>query len=223
MSHQFNEGEMSLEDLRRRIEDTDLIPSRRVLVENIQGVFAVLRDAGYGTVAALRKALKTAKGLSVVAAKTGLSVDYLTLLRREIEGYFPKPVPLKAFDWIPGACIAALEQQGCKDSASLFAVLHSTQERKASNAFAGIDSGTVDELGCLVDLVRIQWVSPVFARVLYHAGYRGAQGVAKANAEELCNRLDRVNRERGFFKGRIGLRDTCRLIKAAHYIPGQTT
>jgi hypothetical protein len=83
----------------------------------------------------------------------------------------------------------------------------------------GIDAGFIDSIYSLVDLTRIQWVSPTAARMLTSAGYTNAKMVSEANAEELCSQLDRVNKKNKYFKGKIGLRDVKRLIKAASYVP----
>lgn len=82
----------------------------------------------------------------------------------------------------------------------------------------GIDTQTINDLFCLVNLTRIQWISPLAARCLFSAGYNNVKKAAKANAEKMCNELDRINKEKGFFKGKIGLRDIRRLIKAAAYV-----
>jgi hypothetical protein len=43
--------------------------------------------------------------------------------------------------------------------------------------------------------------------------------VAAAEAEDLCEALEVVNEGDRFFKGKIGLRDIKRLIRAASYVP----
>jgi hypothetical protein len=43
--------------------------------------------------------------------------------------------------------------------------------------------------------------------------------VAAADADDLCQALMHVNEGDRFFKGKIGLRDIKRLIRAASYVP----
>lgn len=218
MNYYINSEDINLDELQKRIEETDLIPSRRPLLENIKKYFKILKNNGYATFADLRKDLKNAKKIPIISDKTGINSEYLLLLRREIESYFPKAVPIKAFDWFPKKDIEKLEQQNYKNTVILFEVLSSPQNREKISTDFRIDAQTIDEINCLVGLTRIQWVSPLAAKMLFSAGYKTSVSVAKANADELYDELDRVNKENNYFKGKIGLRDVKRLIKAASYV-----
>jgi len=218
MNYYLNAEKISLDELQKRIEETDLVPSRSSLLKNIEENFEILKENGYATLAGLRKELKNSKNIPSVLKKTGIASDYLTLLRREIESYFPKPFPISAFDWFPKKYISKLEKQGYKNTVLIFDNLNSSKKRAEISALLGIDTQIIDDIFCLVDLTRIQWISPIAARMLLSAGYNNAKRVAKANADKMCNELDRINKEKNFFKGKIGLRDIKRLIKAAAYV-----
>jgi len=82
-----------------------------------------------------------------------------------------------------------------------------------------VDAALLEALVRLADLTRVQWVSPIAARMLVEAGYDSASKVAAADAEDLCEALVRVNEGDKFFKGKIGLRDIKRLVRAAGYVP----
>lgn len=218
MNYYIDAENINLDALRKRIEEIDLVPSRRSLLENIDTNFSKLKEDGYATMADLRKALKNSKNIPSVSKSTGIDTQYLTLLRREIESYFPKAFPVKAFDWLPKKDISALEKQEYKNTVLLFKVLYSSKQSKEIFSDLGIDSKTIEELSCLVNLTRIQWVSPLAAKMLFDTGYNDAKSVAKADAEKLCSELDSVNKANNYFKGTIGLRDIKRLIKAASYV-----
>ncbi|MGM0689480.1 MAG: hypothetical protein ACQESO_07850 [Bacillota bacterium] len=94
-----------------------------MLKENIDEQFEKFKEHGFLTLADLRKELKNTKNIPLLSKKTGVSSDYLTLLRREVEGYFPKAYPLSAFDWLPKEELVKLENLGYKNSASLFEAL----------------------------------------------------------------------------------------------------
>ena len=218
INYYINTEKISLDELQKRIEETDLVPSRSSLLENIKEKFLVLKENGYATLADLRKELKNSKNIPSISEKIGLSAEYLTLLRREIEGYFPKAFKISSFDWLPKRDIEKLEQKGYKNTALLFDVLNSSEKREEISTDLGIDTQTIDELSCLVNLTRIQWVSPLAAKMLVSAGYNDAKSVAEANAEKMCDGLDKVNKENNYYKGKIGLRDVKRLVKAASYV-----
>lgn len=218
MDYYLNAEKISLNELQKRIEETDLVPSRISLLKNIEENFKILKKNGHATLAGLRKEFKKSKNIPSISTKTGIISDYLILLRREIESYFPKPFPISAFDWFPRKYISKLEKQGYKNTALLFNNLNSPKKRAEMSAVLGIDTQIIDDLFCLVNLTRIQWISPLAARMLLSAGYNNAEKVAEANKEKMCDELDRINKERNFFKGKIGLRDIKRLIKAAAYV-----
>lgn len=81
-----------------------------------------------------------------------------------------------------------------------------------------IGDNTLEILARLADLMRVQWVSPTFARMLIVAGYGNVAKVAAANADDLCKALSSINAGDRFFKGKIGLRDVKRLVQAASYV-----
>lgn len=110
MNYYLDAEKISLDELRKRIKETDLVPSRSSLQENIEENFEILKENGYPTLASLRKELKNSKNIPSISQKTGITTDYLTLLRREIESYFPKPFPISMFDWLPEKYISKLKE-----------------------------------------------------------------------------------------------------------------
>ena len=218
MVYHTEANHISLDDLRERIAATDLVPSRASLTDGIGDKMDALQEQGIATLACLRDELKNARRLTAVAEKTGIDSQYLILLRREIEGYFPKPVALKEFDWLPKDDIVKLEQSEIGDTAVLYAMTSSAKKRSELAESTGVRSAALDILAQVADLMRVQWVSPTFARMLVAAGYESTAQVAAADADDLCEALARVNTGNRFYKGKIGLRDTKRLIQAARYV-----
>jgi hypothetical protein len=218
MPYYIDPVKTTLDALLSRIMETDLVPSRAVLKEEISENFNKLKTNGIQTMAELRKAVKNPKSIETLAEKTGINSEYLTLLRREVEGYFPKASPLSDFTWLDQHAISALQAKGYKDTALLYNAI----ETHGNNQIFGADDAFSAELSSLVSLTRIQWVSPLTAKMLYDAGYKTDNSVTNADTEELCRSLDEINTEHKYFKGKIGLRDIRRLIKAASYVDDET-
>jgi hypothetical protein len=218
MAYHLDAEKISLDDLQKRIEASDLVPSRASLLDGLGLKMKSLEKQGITTLARLRNELKTAKRLEALAKSTGIGTEYLTLLRREVEGWFPKPSLLKDFDWLPKSEIAKLERDGIRDSAALYEATNNKSKRTALAKSTGVDLATLETFAQLVDLTRVQWVSPTTARMLLETGCTGSTKLAKMNADELYEFLARVNLGNIFFKGKIGLRDVKRLILAASYV-----
>lgn len=218
MAYHIDAENISLDDLYKRIEATDLVPSRACLPHRIREKMKAFEKQGINTLASLREELKTSKWLAALAEATGIDTQYLTLLRREIEGYFPKPAALKVLDWLPIDEIVKLNQNEIGDIASLYEMTSSAEKRSKLAKLTGVDTTTLEILTRLADLMRVQWVSPTFARMLIAAGYDSAAKIAAANADDLCEALSSINAGNRFFKGKIGLRDIKRLVQAASYV-----
>jgi hypothetical protein len=221
MTYYIDDERVSLDDLRKRIEGSDLVPSRVSLLDGIGTKTKMLEQHGVTTLANLRKELKNARRLVLLAEATGIDRQYLVLLRREIESYFPKPSALNAFDWLAGTEIGKLEEKGIRHTAALYEAASSLESRTELVNSTGVDAAVFEALVRLADLTRVQWVSPTVARMLVEAGYDSASKVAAADAEELYEALVCVNQGDRFFKGKIGLRDVKRLIRAARYVPSR--
>lgn len=218
MPYYIDAEKISLDDLQKRITETDLVPSRGSLLEEIDEIFLKLKAHGFVTLADLRTGLKNPKNIPALSEEVGVDTGYLTLLRREIEGYFPKAYPVASFDWLQRTDLDILQSRGLRNTALLYETLASPEKRKEVAVAPGVDADVIDALYVLADLTRIQWVSPTVARMLVSAGYTDAKAVSDADPERLCSDLDRINKENKYFDGKIGLRDIRRLVKAASYV-----
>jgi hypothetical protein len=217
MSYYVDAARMSLEHLRKRLESTDLIPSHQPLLDGMPKKFATLGAAGIKSVAVLRARLKNTKSLAVVAADSGISPEYLRLLRRVVEGFFPKPQQLSVFDWLEKEVIAKLKEAGIANTRQLYEVANAELSTLAKTS--GVSKKSLSECVALADLSRVQWVSPTFARVLVTAGFASATEVAKAEPNALYAAVVGANEGARFYKGKIGLRDIKRLISASRHVP----
>ena len=72
MAYHIDAINISLDDLRQRIEATDLVPSRASLTDQIGEKMNALEEEGIVTLASLRDELKNAKRLTAVSEKTGI-------------------------------------------------------------------------------------------------------------------------------------------------------
>lgn len=213
-------GNISLDDLRRRIENTDLIPSQAPLKIEIDVKFFALKQQGITNLARLRDELKSPGKIEALSDASTVDKKYLILLRREIEGYFPKPVALKDFYWLPKEEIEKLVKNGIRDTAGLRQVAGNPVYRDELLSATGLDATCLQALIKLADLTGIRWVSPNIARMLVGAGYPSTTKVAAADPDDLYEALIRVNEGGRYYKGKVGMRDVKRLIRAAGYVLG---
>lgn len=214
MNQHPDDTRFSLDALAGCIQASDLIPSHLPLLEGLEGKIQCLQRHGLRTVADLREKWRTKSRLAALAKETGIAMEYLVLLRREVEGYFPKPVALTLFPGVAQSTVCKLAGMGIHDSAQLLAAVGSEALAAAFRA----DADALTTLIQLADLARIRWVSPGFARMLVAAGYNDSAQVAAADAQLLHSALHRANENGAFSRTQIGFRDVQRLIHWGRFL-----
>lgn len=120
-------------------------------------------------VSQLRRSLSTPKKIASFSTESGISEEYLTILKREMNSLEQKPVLISSFPDIDSTLLLKLDESGIKNSKDYL-------ERNRSET---------EELFCLCDLVRINGVGPIAAKAFYEAGYQSVSEVAKADASVL--------------------------------------
>ncbi len=217
--YHLNLQDISLDQYRQTLQEAELIPSRRILKEQIDDRFSRLQAQGISNLAELLDAVKSTGKIDELAGITDLSVEYLTLLRREVNALLPKPRNLRDFSGIDPATIEKLAQRGIKNSKQLFDNALSGEQRAKLASGAGIDPRELLELVKLSDLSRVYGVGPVFARLLYDAGVDSAQAIARADSSQLFDRLSKAYLAAGNSRVDFKERDIAFCIQLAGRLP----
>lgn len=212
---------ISLAEYQAILENADLLPSRRVLQEDTAARFAALRAQELASVADIQTALKTKVKLQAFARESGLDENYLKILIREINSLQPKPNKLADFPETPAAAVSALAGLGIKNTAQLYDRVRTPADRAALAAEAGVDEAAILRLAKLTDISRIRWMNHTFAYMMLELGYESAAQVAQTDPEALHAGVNRLNAERGIFKGKIGLHDIVLTVNAAKDVAGE--
>lgn len=182
---------LSMDEYKSLLKQQNLLPSRRLLLHDIDENFAFFKRRGIYNVAQLKTGLSSPAKIADIVVESGIPEDYLVILKREIGSMVQKPVPLSSFPDIDPSQVEKLENAGLKTSKEYW---ESKQDLS-------------DELFCLCDLVRINGVGPIAARVFYEAGYRSVTDVAGADAAVLLAKITEVNEVKCYYKAKLGLKD----------------
>lgn len=208
-----------LEQFKQELENSELLPSRRILKEHINTKFKILEDNNIHNLHELSISLKTPKKAKEFAGKSGIPVDYILILRREVNSYTPKPVSLEKFPGIEKEISEKLKSIGIKNTAHLFKRIKTEEDRKELSAETGINYEIIMELTKLTDLSRIKWIGPIFARLFLESGTDTALKVSNADAGPLYKKLVEINNEKGYTKGRFIESDVEMCIKVSKMVP----
>jgi len=169
-SYHIDTSKYTLQEMKEDLLNRDLIPSRRPLKEGLESNFQILEREGIQTLGDLIIALKSKNKIGYFSSESGISEEYLTLLRREANSYLPNPVPLDKFSGFTEKDINKLAAAGVKNSRHLFDLVKGNLDPGSLPAKFGVSSETLFELVGLSDLVRAYGVGPSFARILFDTG-----------------------------------------------------
>jgi hypothetical protein len=200
-------NKFSIDKFRSILLTKEILPGRIILKEDINERFDLLKTKKIKTLSDLLESLKTKQKIDKFANETGLSVEYLTILRREANSYVSVPVKLTDLPFSETDIITKLELQGIKDSKQLFENAAKREDRQKLSANLNLPFDKLSELVCLCDLVRITGVGPVFARIIFDTGIFSVKDFLFYDATELCERLTKTNTEKELTKAKFALKD----------------
>ena len=191
MAYGLNLTNISLAEYRSLLARQNLLPGRRILLDDLERNFSALSAQGIETLEQLRQRISTPQKIDALSSASGITQEYLIILRRELGILEQSPVPLSVFPGVDERLVSALAERGIRTSKDFW-------ER------GGAESA---ELCSLCDLVRVSGVGALAARAFYEAGYRGAADVAAADAADMLRRVNGVNEEKRYYKARLGEKD----------------
>lgn len=211
--------EMSLDELCGDLLGRTMLPSRVMLQEHTAERLQALAAQGIANAEELLDAMKSGKKMEALAEASGVPLEYLKLLRREVGGYKPSP---RNFSDIPGVAAETSEQLaqvGIKHTRDFYARCQTPAQRQALAAETGLTEATVLELTKLTDLARIWGVGPVFARLLYESGVDTVALVAKQDGLAFFNLLKQQYEEKHGVKVDFIQRDIDDTVTRAKALP----
>ena len=188
--------QVSLQRFRQMLEAKELLPSRQILREGLDERFRTLEGMGIGDVQALADALKTKRHVAQLAEESGLPEEYLTILRREVNSYVPRPINLDKLPDLAPEHVERLAAVGIKHTRHLYERARTKAERATLAQETWIAAEALLEMVQLADLARIVGVGRVFARFLYDAGIHTVADFVTESPEALLERLQAAELEK---------------------------
>lgn len=209
----------SLSKFKEELRESELLPSRRILKEQIDKRFKILENSGASNLKDLIDLVKTPKKAKELATKTGLPDDYVLILRREVNSYLPKPVNLEKFPEVEKSTITKLNYTGIKNTAHLFKKIKTNADREKLSAETGLTEEKILELTKLADLSRVKWIGPVFARIFLDSGTDTVEKLSSSDAKTLYEKLVDINNEKQYTKAKFIENDVSLCIDVAQMVP----
>jgi hypothetical protein len=197
--YHIDASRISLEELKKDLLEREMIPSRRPLKVNLEMNLLHLESQGISSMGELVSALKDKKKIPELSRITGISEDYLVLLRREVNSYFPNPVPIAKFPRISSEDIERLSTLGVNNSKQLFEYTASADNPNDLSSTTGVGVDELHRLIGMADLVRIYGVGPVFSGMLYDTGIRSLDDFLFYKPEEIIDLYQNITDKKADF------------------------
>ncbi len=192
----------SLDKFQSSLDSRELIPSRQMLKKNLKKYFDILRLSGIRNLADLLSVLSSKSKIGNFAENTGLTIDYLTLLRREAKSYFSSPVNLSKFADVDKDVILKLAERGIKTSKHLFELVEDREQKSDILDGSGLGESELSELISLSDLSRLYGVGPAFAGMLYEAGIDSVKTIIKYKGDQIRDMYEEKTKRTADFTAR---------------------
>ena len=181
------------------LETMGVIPSRMSLKVGLDEKFNVLEAAGITNLKELIDTLNSKQRIEEFSKSSGLSVEYLTLLKREASSYLPNPIRLDRIPGITPETLRALAKEGITNSRHIINHAGDKESRGRLSNITRIPMESLDELVCLSDLSRAYGVGPVFAKIIYDVGIKSIEDFKRISAEEFIRIYEEVNQKKADF------------------------
>ena len=215
MGYYIDLKNISIDKYKDILTSAELIPSWKVLGENIDRNLNIIKEQHIENLDELLSVLKNKDKTLEFSKQSGLPVAYLEVLKRVVNGYRQKPNKIKDFTCIPEVVLTKLEKLGIKNTLKLYDEIITSQKRAEFSLKTGISKSEMIRLAKLTDLSRIRWVNHTFAYVLLESGYDTAEKVAKADYKKLYATVKKLNEKRKIYNAHIGERDMKMVIESA--------
>jgi hypothetical protein len=209
----------SMEKLKYKLTHFPLIPSHKILLDEIDARFEILANNGIINLEQLSSTLKNKDHLASFSQKTGIPEKYLEILVRHIGIYRPEPNLINQFPGIDPLHQQKLAALGIKNSKQLLEQAHTSVLRQALSDKSGIPVDCILEYARLADLSRAGYVGPIFARLLYDAGAVSIRSLSAFDAQDLFDLVMQVNQDKSYTKGSFQAKDLAWSIAIARELP----
>lgn len=198
-SYYIDFNTFTLDKLKQSLKGRAMIPSRVLLKEDMDERFKLLRKRGITNLSELIAALKSKEKVSTFSKESGLTEEYLTILKREASSYHPNPIALDKFPGASKETCQKLAEVGIKNTKQLFTEAKIKGDLQAVVTTSGADFDSVEELLGLSDIGRLYGVGPVFARMIYDTGVTSVAEFVKYSGSEFVALYEKVTGKKADF------------------------
>ncbi len=197
--YQLDLKKYSLQKFKTDLKTRQMIPSRLILKDDIEPRFGALEQQGITNLKELVYALRSKEKTEEFSQISGLTIDYLILLKREAKSYQSNPFRLDKFPEVQQEYLTKLSAIGINNTRQLFNAAWGESERAHLSQKCGVPLDFLNELVALADLSRVYGVGPVFARMIYDVGIKSLEKFISHTAEDFIRIYEEQTQKKADF------------------------
>lgn len=200
-------SKISLDEFKHNLKTGRLLPSRKILLENIDKIFSKLKNAGLNNAETLRDTLKNSTKLKKLAEETDIEEKYLKILKREVNNLLPTPIKFNEIPNISKEILNKLVSIGINDTEALFPYVCDIKSRNHFKNNYKFSEEEIQWLTKIVDVSRIKWVGPKLAGLIVDSKYDTVEKLANGKPAEVLKALNDAKNEKNNYQGSLGIDD----------------
>lgn len=185
----------------------ELLPGRRILLDNLDQTLSKLIDINIVTLSDLQRILKKKGDYASLSKKIFVSEEYLVVLNREINSYESKPLTLDKIEVLTGEEIQSLIDIGIKTTKDLYEKCSKGADRKTILTKTKIDEKKLLTALEITDLLRVNGIGPVYALILNEIGIKSITDYLNMKSEEILSKYQNINERKSYSKAKLGIKD----------------
>ena len=186
--YSINLEAISLDEFAEITSTKYLIPGRRILLDHLLSVMQHLKTQNIQHLASLKKLLGDKKTYTHMSEDLGVSVEYLTVLNREVNSYESKPIALSKLDIFTVSELEQLKSAGLRSTKHFYEQALTADDRRNLVSRSQLNADKILQALELADLLRINGVGAGFARVLQAMGIHNVAQFAQTAPETILER-----------------------------------
>ena len=198
---------ISLDEFETILANTDLSPGRRILAFNASNILHRFREIGIDDLGALQQLLRNKKRYRQLADELYVSTEYLNVLNREVNAYVAKPLPLATLDVFSDGELRRLERAGIISTKMLYERCITKVARAALASDLGLDEEHLRVALEVSDLLRINGVGPVYAKMLREIGIHRTLDFCGTQSRVILEQFQELSAEQNHTNLKLSLKD----------------
>lgn len=218
MKYDLDLSKMDIKTYQIFLKNQYLIPSRQILHEDLDKNFKIFADYGLNTLLDLKKAISTKEKLKKISSDTTISLEYLTILKRELGTFDKKVFSFENFPIIDSDITLKLAKKEIKNTKDFYEYYYKLNNEEKLSKELDIPIEIINCLISLSSLVRINGIGVLAATTFYEAGYVSIENIINSTKEDILEKVTKINNEKEYYKAKLGLKDMQFVIDFANLL-----